>query len=294
MAGLEDQPSVAPASPAPAAPEVPATAQPDLAAAVVAPAPADAPPSADAGVISPEPASPEPKLTLLQQHDAEVAAEVKPPAAAEVPADAPKPENAAAAPIEPAAAVVDPAAPIDYFKEVTIPEAIKLEDAQRGEFTGALDALRTGDLKGGVQKLMDMHNGAMQQYADHLASEQQRVWSETNQNWVKAAMADPVLGGAGHKTAMAQVAIARDAFVSRAAPNSPQFQKDLTEFNQFLEATGAGNHPAFLKMMHNAARYAREATPPPPDPGVPRDIGRAPGRKGLGSIYKHPTSNPEH
>lgn len=238
--------------------------------------------------------------SLLEKFDAEKKAEAAPVEEAkpegEKTAEEPKPEGEAEAepsaeePTEtPEAPVLEP---IDYFKDLTIPETLQMDDAQKGEVSAAFDAFRADPVKG-AQGLIDLHNKTMTDYAEHLGREQHRVWNETRQGWRNEVMADPVMGGAGFQTEMGKVAQVRDAFASRAKPGTPEYETDMTSFNQFLAITGAGDHPAFLKFLHNAHRFVREAAPPPPDAKPPKDIGKAPGRKGLGSIYTHPTSNPE-
>jgi hypothetical protein len=90
-------------------------------------------------------------------------------------------------------------------------------------------------------------------------------------------MADEELGGAGYNTTMGSIARMRDMFV-------PENRRD--EFESFLSTTGAGDHPGFLRMMHNLARVFDEAPMPPPGPRPPADIGKPPGGKGLRSLYK--------
>jgi hypothetical protein len=213
------------------------------------PAGGDAPSAVEA--IAPADGEP----TLLEKFDAaKTAADDKPGA------DAPKP-SAEAKPVEEAKpeAAVEPVAlePVDYLKDVKLPETLTLDDTRRGELTAALDSFRT-DPGAGTQKLIDLHNSAMTTYADHVASEQRRVWNDTNKQWVTDVMADPVLGGAGYQTAMAAVAQVRDLGMSSAKPGSPQYEADAQQFEQFLRATGAGNHPAFLRLMHNLSRYTTE------------------------------------
>lgn len=264
-------------------------------------APAAETPGSAAGVDTPPP-------SLLEKFDADQKVAAAPPEEAK-PADlAPTDKPADAKPVEEPKTDAEPAAveevppvdaepaaalePIDYFEKLSIPETLKLDDAMKGDVVKALDAFRA-DPVAGAQGLIDLHNRTMTDFAEHMGREQHRVWNETRQGWVKEVMADPVLGGAGFQTAMGKVAQARDVFVSAHKPGTPAYEADRASFDQMLSITGVGDHPAMLRFLHNAQRYVREAAPPPPDPKPPKDIGKAPGRKGLGSIYTHPTSNPE-
>lgn len=304
VSSITPQPEAAPA-PAPVAespiPEVAAPAQADQAEAHSAPA---AEPSLAAGA---EPAPPTAEPTLLDKFDDKKAApaaepEKKPDAAVEAkpagekPADADKvPEGEAA--VEPVAEAA-PLPEVDYFAAETgikLPETIVLDDTTRGELKTALDTLRTNPIKG-AQALVDMHAKQMADFAQQTEQKavdnQWAAFRETKSNWVKEVMADPVLGGAGHDTAMAQVAVARDNLASTAKPGTPRYVAELKEFNDALRNTGAGDNPAILRFMHNAARFVREADLPPPNPKPPADLGKNPNAKKGALVYDNPTSQP--
>lgn len=283
---MADEPIIAAAAPAPpapapepvaAAPAVPVAApaapavEPVAAAPVEKPAaPVEAPKPADAAA-KPHTETP----TLLEgvakpeEKPAEKPAEAKP---GEKPAEAkPGDKPAEAAKPEEAAKPVEAAAPV---YELKLPETIKAEPVAMSELTKLF-----GDSKVApetAQKIVDIGTAAMTRYAAHLQSEQHRVFGETRANWVKEVLADPVLGGAGHKTAMGAIARMRDQFV----PADKQ-----TAFNDFLRVTGAGDHPAFLHLLHNAARFFDEPGLPPANAKPSPANGRAPGRRGLRDIY---------
>jgi hypothetical protein len=109
-----------------------------------------------------------------------------------------------------------------------------------------------------------------------MADEQNRVWSETRQAWRKDTMGDAELGGSGYQTTMGAVARMRDMFVA---------EKDRPAFEQMLRTTGVGDHPEFLRMLHQAARFYDEPTLPPPNPRPPAGNGAKPGTRRLRDIY---------
>ena len=100
---------------------------------------------------------------------------------------------------------------------------------------------------------------------------------------LRAYLADDEIGGPGHQTAMAAIARVRDYGVP---------EKDRQSFDQMLRVTGAGDHPAFLRMMHNLARWVDEpqAMEAPTDIKPPKDIGKDPNRRGRDLLYDHPRS----
>ena len=287
-AATQPVPAAAPvtASPAPAPPIAPAAAPQPAAepAPAAAPTPAPAPavaadkPAEPSVPAAAEPASAVP--TLLEKFDKEKAdAEA---AKATAKAAEPKPQaTEQAKPAEAAAQATAPApAPVNY--EYTLPETIKMDDALKGEVHGALDAFRADPTKG-VQGLINLHEKQMKSFAEHMANEQQRIFRETRQGWAKEILSDPEIGGSGHQTAMGAIARMRDLFVP---------EKDRPRFEEFLRVTGAGDHPAFLKLLHQAARFYDEPTLPPPNPRPAPGNGRRPTNR-LRDIYDHPRSTSE-
>lgn len=269
-----------------APPTIGAGATPESVAASPAAAPAATPESVAAAVAEPvapvaaepaapaaEPAASEP--TLLEKFDADKKAKEPATPEAKPAGSEAKPKDGAAAPEPGGDLPAEPAAlePVAY--EYTLPETIKLDDASRAEFHTALDAFRKDPVKG-AQQLVDMHNKAMTEFAQQTYQNQVKAFNETRRGWVDQVMGDEELGGAGYQTTMGAIARMRDMLVP---------EKHLSEFNDFLKVTGAGDHPAFLRMLHAAARIFDEAPMPPPGPKPPPNLGKPQGR-GLRGIYK--------
>lgn len=300
--------TIAPSAPAPVEPvaapvPAPTPTPPGEPAAPVQPdqATANAAPAASGGVSAAGAAAAhEHPPTLLDKFDEKVKAADKPadkPAevkAEEKPADPDKPEAPAT---EPEAAPAPALAPIDYFAAeggVKLPETIKLDDTQRGEFGTALEAFRAKPSAETAQGILDMGARAMENYAKFVESEQWRVFREMGENNVKAVMADPVLGGAGHDTAMDKIIAAREIIASDAPRGSERYKREISEFNTALRISGAGNMLPILRAFHNAAKFVREAQNLPPTDGrPPKDIGKAPKQPGgTRLVYDNPTSTP--
>lgn len=264
-------------APAPAAVPAPAPAPAIEPAEPAAPAPAPEP-----AAPAPEPAAPAPEgekppvegeppalePSLLEKFTAE--GEKKPDV--EKPKDGEKPPEGEKPPGE--------APPVFDFKPYELPEGIKADDTQLKEFN---DLLVKPDLdpQARGQELMNLHAKHMQSYAEHLAAEQHRVFSDTRKGWVNSVKSDPQLGGSGFNTTMTGVARMRDLFVPK---------ENLGEFNRFLAITGAGDHPEFIRMMSNVAKRFDEPSPPPPSFKPPPDIGVKPGQSGRRALYDHPNS----
>jgi len=261
---------VAPAAPVEAAPIAPVAEPAPVAPVPEAPKPADAAPVEPAAPAAPEVPDPSKTPTLLEEAGKP---EVKPDGTkpeGEKPAEAPKPAEAAA-PVE--------------FQPYTLPEGVSVDQTQVGEFNQVLAKQLPPQELG--QSLMDMHVKELQRYDEKLRADQNRVFDETRAGWRKEIVADPELGGSGYQTTLTAGAKMRDLFVSRHAPGTDGYTKDMGDFNTFLRTTGAGDHPAFWRMLNNVARKFDEPSAPAAAYKPPPDIGRKPtGRSRLRDIYQ--------
>ena len=207
------------------------------------------------------------------------------------PAEA-KPEDKKADEAKAAEPAKDTAKPEPVTYEYKLPDTLKMDDALKAEVHTAFDTFRADPAKG-AQALIDLHAKTMTDYATNYAAEtlknQFKVFNDTCRNWEKQVLADPELGGAGHETAMGAVARARDLTISSAKPGTPRYVAERKEFDDFLRTTGAGSHPAFMRMLHNAARYIDEpqaSNQPLSEIKPPKGNGRSPGSR----MYDHPSS----
>ena len=269
-------PNVAEPAPVTTAPAAAPTSQ-------AAPAPAATKPVEPAPIS--EPAAPAP--TLLEKYDAEKAASTTLPAVAEAaattkaaPAPAAAPAQAAPAQAPPTQAAPTEATPVEY--KYTLPETITMDDALRSQVHTAFDHFRANPAEG-AQELVNLHEKQMQEFANYMDKRQRDVWNETKQGWAKKVLADPELGGSGYQTTMGAVARMRDLFVA---------ENHRSEFEDMIRTTGVGDHPAFLRMLHQAARYFDEPSLPPPNPRPPQGNGQRPARR-MRDIYDHPRSTTE-
>jgi hypothetical protein len=272
-------PEAAAPTPAPAEP----VAAPELASGADQPAPAPET-IPDAGAVTPEAAP-----SLLEKFASErdkTKPEEKPAETTkegEKPIEGAKPEEAKAEGEPEKPAEVKPELPkVDYKYE--LPKSMQMDDAQRTQFHEALDAFRA-DPEKGAQNLLGMAETMMTSYAEHVGREQWRLFNDTRANWLKDVMADPVLGGAGHDTAMGVIARMRDMFASTNAQGTPEYEADLAAFDTFLRVTGAGDNIHFLRLLHNVGRkFDAPAMPPPGARPVP-ESGRRPGESRSQRMY---------
>lgn len=196
------------------------------------------------------------------------------------PAEEAKPEEEVAI-VEPP--VLDP---VDYKYE--LPEVVVMDDAQRGEFHTALDAFRANPVEG-AQSLIEMHTKAMTQYAEKVSRDQWDAFADTKKRWQVDTMADEQIGGNNWNTAKKQIALVRDQFVSRHPRGSDEYVAERNSFIHMLDSTGAGDHPAMLKFLHNFARFVNEPAAP-----IISDVKQVPerGHRGGNPLHDNPRSTP--
>lgn len=215
--------------------------------------------------------------TLLQNTEV---VESAPETPVEVPVETPVLEVAPepvsegeAKPVDPVE--VKPEEPIVY-QAFELPENVALDEKTLGEFTGLAQKFKLPQET--AQEILAFGAQAVKAFQENSLAQQHQAFGDMRRSWRDQVMADPEIGGAGHRTAMAAIARMRDLAVP---------EKDRAAFNEFLVTTGAGDHPAFLRMVHNFARFFDEPAPV---------VGRPPanqGKPGLGAhvLYDHPRSN---
>jgi hypothetical protein len=170
-----------------------------------------------------------------------------------------KPEEAASDEVK----KPEPSAPIVY-EEFKIPEGVSVDKNGVEEFTKTIGEF--GVPQEAAQKLLDMHIRNTEAITKQSIATQWDVFNNQQAEWINQVKSDPVLGGAGHETAMNKVAQARDT-VFKHNPEKIQL------FNDIMSVTGAGNHPIVLEFMHEVHKYTRPGEilntqiKPPPDIG---------------------------
>ena len=200
------------------------------------------------------------------------AEEAKP--AEEVKAEAPKPGEVAKPEGETPAVESEPAV---TFEKFAVPEDFSVDDARMAEFTELLGKPRTQET---AQAIVDFGLDQMRMYAEVLNKAQHDTWTSTRKGWRDAVMADPEFGGAGFETSMARIGRMRDLFVT---------EGDRQAFTDFLRVTGAGDHPAFLRLMYRVGQKFDEGQQAPAPANPAPDRGRG-GRGRLAAMYDNPRS----
>lgn len=173
-----------------------------------------------------------------------------------------------------------PLEPVEYKYE--LPETLKMDDEAKEATHSALDAFRADPSN--PQPLIDLHAQMLERHNEMVRQEQWDVFNQTRKQWRDEVLADPEIGGAGHHTAMQAIARMRDRFASSARPGTKQYDADLQAFDGMLRATGVGDHPVYLKVLHNIARVYDEP------PMGPTNVTPAPQKGGPRVLYDNPRS----
>ena len=233
------------------------------------------------------PAEPAPKPAEEPAKPAEAAKPAEEKPAEAKPAEPPKPDEAKPAEKTPeqigaeaAEAARVEAERHDYTK-LEIPKELVADDERMGQ---AIDLLKEWKVPVEAgKKLLDLHTSTLKEFAENVArhslSEQHRIFGETRKKWTQEVLADPELGGAGHQTAMAQIAKVRDMMVP---------ESERAKFGEFLAVTGAGDNPTFLRALYRASKFMNEPGMPPPNPAPVPGNGKSPNKRAV--LYDHPTS----
>ena len=238
--------TIAPASPSPATPAA--------SEAVSSPAPVSAP------VVESTPA---PVVEQTALGGEPVAA----PVAVETPATEVKPAEVKPA-VAPDAPVVEvktetpqeggpseEPAPLPTYEAFKLPEGSKVEGDGLNNLTKLLGELETSKsdhakFQEAGQSLIDMHVAEVQNTAKRLTEYYTAAFDKQKNDWKEAFINDPDLGGKRQETTI------NDAvnFIGKYAGTKEQ----QSEFRNFMNTTGVGNHPSLIRLIANAnAEIAR-------------------------------------
>lgn len=229
---------------------------PEAAPVVTTETPAPATPS-----VEPAPAATPAAASSAVEPVAAPAPEAPAPAAptAEKPAE-PAPSLLGAEPPATEAPVVEPAA-----YEFTLPEGFKADPERMAAFTGLLGEHKLPPEAG--QKLFDLYMADRQALQEQMAAHQQEVFAETRKGWVADFENDPQMGLNRRDQTLNQ---ARTAIRQLLTDKNGQVnEKHLQEAWQVLGFTGAGDHPAIIRLFANAHQRLNERAAPPPSLGAP-------------------------
>lgn len=163
---------------------------------------------------------------------------------------------------------IKPAEPIVY-EEFKFPEGAKVDKEEINKFTDVIGKYNL--TQEAAQELVDMHVNAVQSITKQAHADQWQVFNDQQKEWRTQIMADPVLGGSGHQTAMQKVGQAVETVIKD--PDR------IKAFQEALAVTGAGNNPEIVRFVHDVHKYTRQGEILNTPIGAPPDIGPKPKTK---------------
>lgn len=269
-------PETAPAAAAHASTEVPNSAAPAVepasAAPVVTTTPAQEPvkPAESAPVSTPTPGAEE--KPAAEAKPSTILGAEPPKEEAKPAADGTKPADAKPAEVKPGEPKKDEAsqsaepAPLPIYEPWTLPDGIKLDDTQAGEFNKLLGEFQastkaeTAAVQKFGQELVSRHVAEVKESIERTHKTYQAAWLKQAEDWKQAFISDPEIGGNRQETT---VAAANEFIVTHGGTPAHQ-----TEFRALMQQTGLGNHPAMIRILANA-KNSPEFTEGKPLAGAP-------------------------
>jgi hypothetical protein len=141
-------------------------------------------------------------------------------------------------------AAPDTAGAPEKYEQFNVPEGYILDEETAKEAGGLFKSMNLTQAQG--QQLIDMYVAK----TNEAINAPYEVWRQTQQDWVKQVKSDPFLGPRlNHVTSTISKGI---DVVARDNP------KLAEAFRSVMDFTGAGNHPAFIRMFYELASRLTE------------------------------------
>jgi hypothetical protein len=197
-------------------------------------------------------------------------------------ADPPKPGDPAVtppAPVEPPPAALKP-------EDYTIPEALAQAGFTRDDPMTATYLTTAAELGIPQDKMVAMLEKVSPQIQDQMLSPY-RAWKGLQEGWAAEIQKDTTYGGAKLPETIATIQRGITAFATKPGMSPAEVTKAVADVNDALRITGAGNHPALIRLMANAFGKLSEGNP------VLGNASGAPKMNAAATLYNHPTSQPK-
>ena len=132
--------------------------------------------------------------------------------------------------------------------DITLPEGVTVDEAS---MASALEVMNAADLspKERLEKLISLQHEVMTRAAKESEDASLKLWNDTQDQWRKEAQALPELGGAALPKTLATIKKGLEAVGA-----------DKSVF-EALDVTGAGNHPAIIRVLHALTAKLAEGGP---------------------------------
>lgn len=135
----------------------------------------------------------------------------------------------------------------EAYTAFTVPEGFVLDETVAKEAGDIFKGLNLSQEQS--QKLVDFYVAK----TSESAQQPYQVWRDMQQEWVKQVKSDPFLG-----PRLNQVTTTISRGIDQVVANNPQLTKLAENFREAMDFTGAGNHPAFIRMFYELASMITE------------------------------------
>jgi hypothetical protein len=140
-----------------------------------------------------------------------------------------------------------PAGAPETYAAFTVPDGYVLDEAVAGEAGKMFKEMNLSQEQG--QKLVDFYVAK----TNEAVTQPYEVWRDTQQKWVKEVKTDPFLG-----PRLDQVTTTISKAIDQVSASNPKL---ANTFREAMDYTGAGNHPAFIRMFYELASMITEGGP---------------------------------
>lgn len=147
--------------------------------------------------------------------------------------------------------------PIDFAKDVKLPEGVVVDENVSKEFTAIVNDPKLSRAEM-AQKLVDLQIKNAGDASTKLSETGKQNWETLQTDWQKLCQTDPDIGGDKLPVAEQNIGRLLDTFGTPA-------------LRAVFDLTGAGNHPEMVKFMNKVQvkldEYKEPSPPPPPNAG---------------------------
>lgn len=136
-------------------------------------------------------------------------------------------------------------APVVTYEPFKLPNGLEVAPERMGAFTEVAAGMRLTQEQ--AQSLVEMHatelQAALQRQVQSEVDRQYNVFHDMRRGWRETVEKDPAIGGNRLQTTVNEVIALRNQYVNDA--------QHLRELSEAFNTTGIGDHPAFIRWMHN-------------------------------------------
>lgn len=141
----------------------------------------------------------------------------------------------------------------EKYEPFKLPEGFQLQEGVGDKINATFREAGLSQEAG--QKLVDLYSNASVEAAKAADAATQKLWADTNKEWRDAVKADPKLG-----PRLAEVRTNISRMYDTLVANQVVTPTQMAEIKEAMDFTGAGNHPAMVRLMDALSVHFNEGT----------------------------------